>query len=271
MSRAKIVLIAGYGSLPLVFLERAKKKGLDVVVIQVKGEESPGISKFRYPVYKIPITALGRILKVAKKENAKKILMQGYVRHTNIFKNIRFDLRTLKVLMRARDMRAASLLNEVIKEFKNERLKVMPSTWLLDDLLAGRGTIAGKKPGKKFFEEIKKGFGAAAALAGMDIGQSVVVKKGVVTAAEAQEGTDNCIKRGAKIAGKGFIVIKAARPGQDLRFDVPVMGLKTLKLIKQLGGRGIVVETGKTLLLDKRKIEENARRWGVFVYGYKRR
>ncbi len=165
------------------------------------------------------------------------------------------------------DKRPKALMESAINEFKKDGIEAIPSTYLMDEVLAGPGFLTRIKPDLK---ELKAGIDITRALAGLDVGQTTVVCSGMIWAAEAMEGTDNCIKRGGRLAKKGFTVIKMARPKQDLRYDVPAVGLKTLKLIKSLGGRGIVVEAGKTFLLNKDELLRYADTHNLFIYGWRK-
>jgi len=263
----KIGLVAGGGSLPLEFIKQAKKKKTGIVIFEIMGEGGAKLRKCGCRVYPVKLAGLSRILKLLKKEKISNVVFLGYVRHTNIFKNIKFDIRTMKVLMRSKDLRAGSIMKESIKEFKSSGIKVLPSTYFMESILAGKGPAGRVKPSAEELKNINLGFKTAKALASLDVGQTVIVKKGVVVAAEAQEGTDACIDRGAKVAGKGFIAVKAARPKQDMRFDVPAAGIKTIRSIAKRKGRGLAIEAGKTFLINKEKLISEADRRGIFIYG----
>lgn len=263
----KIGLLAGKGTLPHVFLKEAKKKNLELVIFTISGEADKSIEKYGYKIYELKITQLGSILKMLKKENIKNLIMLGYIRHTNLLKKIKFDFKSLLVLLRAKDLRAASLIREIIREFEKNGVRIMPSTYLMEDSIAGRGPAGKSRPSGKDMKNIKLGFSMAKKIASMDIGQTVIVKNGIIVAVEAQEGTDECIKRGAKIAGRDFIVVKTARKSQDLRYDIPTIGATTVSLIKKYGGKGIAVEAGKTFLIEKEKLINFADKEKIFIYG----
>ncbi len=266
MKIGKVGLIAGGGSLPVEFLKAAKKHGIKTVVFGIKGETGNEARVLADTFHEVKITGLSGIIKLALKENVNKVVFLGYVRHTNIFKNISFDFRTVKVLASLPNLSADSIMKGIFKELASEGISVLPSTFLMDNSLAKKGLIAGRKPSLKELKDIKFGFKMARGLAALDIGQTIVVKNGVIAAAEAQEGTDAAIERGAKIAGPGFIVVKAARPGQDLRYDVPVIGAKTLEILLKYKGAGIAVESGKTFVLDREVMAKEAGK-KAFIYG----
>ncbi len=263
----KIGLLAGQGSLPVEFLKQAKKRKLEVIIFTIAGEAGKEIEKCGYKIYRLKMTQLGKILKILKKENIKQLIMLGYVRHTNLLKKIKFDLKTLLVVLRAKDLRAVSILNEVIKEFEKNGIKILPSTYLMEESIAKSGWCTRAKPSRTDLKNIKLGFSIARMIASLDIGQTVIVKNGIIVAVEAQEGTDECIKRGAKIAGKDFIAVKTARKSQDIRYDIPSIGTRTIKLLKACGGKGIAVEAGKTFLIEKDKLTGLADKGKIFIYG----
>ncbi len=263
----KICLLAGEGALPYCFLKKAKEKKIEVILIQIKGQENLRLSKIAYKSYIVKITALSDIINICKREKTNKIIMLGYIRHSNLLKNIKFDLRTLKVLLKAKDRRAVSVLKGAIDELKKEGIDVIDSRFLLTDILAARGVLTKKRPERKYLDDIAFGYKIAKELADMDIGQTVLIKNKIVIAVEAMEGTDECIKRGAKLAGPGFVVVKVSRPKQDMRFDIPVIGLKTINLLKKYRAAGIAIESGKTFLLGRDKLIDIADKNNMFVYG----
>lgn len=267
MRTGAVGLIAGSGNLPVCFLKKAKEKKIETLVFEITGDENPEAVKLASKSRRVKITALSSVISECKKEGVKSLVMLGYLQHTNIFKRIAFDLRTIKIIARAKDRRASSILNEVVRELEIEGIKVLPSTYLMEDSLAPKGAFGRQKPSAKEKAEAVFAFKMAKSLASLDIGQSVIVKNTSVTAAESLEGTDDCIARGAKIGGKGFILAKAAGPKRDMRFDVPVIGLKTIETVIKHGGRGIVLEAGKTFLLDKDEAVKKADSHGIFILG----
>ncbi len=267
MKNGAVGLIAGSGSLPVCFLKKANEKKIKTLVFEITGDENPEAVKLASKSLKVKITALSSVIAECKKEGVGSILMLGYLQHTNIFKRIAFDLRTIKIIARAKDRRASSILNEVVRELESEGIKVLPSTYLMEDALAPKGVCGKRRPSVKEKAEAVFAFKMAKSLASLDIGQSVIVKNTSVTAAESLEGTDDCIARGAKIGGKGFILAKAAGPKRDMRFDVPVIGIKTIETVIRHKGSGIVVEAGKTFLLDREETIKKADRHGIFIIG----
>jgi DUF1009 family protein len=266
VSSGRVALIAGGGSLPEEFLKNAKEKGVDLVVLKFIGETGE-LDTLGFPSYEVKMTALSDVIKILKKEGIKDAIMLGYISHFNVFRDLKFDMRTVRAIMGMKDFRAASIMGQIIKELGKEGIKVLPTTYLMQSLLAGKGNLTRKKPDKAAVKDIGFGLNIARKIAGIDIGQTVVIKRGGVIAVEAQEGTDACIERGGSIGGPGFIVVKVARPSQDLRYDVPVIGLKTVELIHKLGGRGMAVQAGCTFVLEKDRLVKFADKNGIFIYG----
>ncbi|MFP4465438.1 MAG: LpxI family protein [Candidatus Goldiibacteriota bacterium] len=264
----KTALAAGGGSLPLLFLRKAAEKKKPVVVFGITGEaDIKALAEYSEP-YEIKITELSKIIRICRKEAVDRIVLLGYIRHANLVKNIKFDMLTLKTLMKLKDFRAAAVMKGIIDLFSEKGIKVLKSTYLLEDFLAGKGNAGKTAPGKDNIRDIQLGIKIAKKTASLDIGQTVVVKKKSIIAVEAMEGTDKCIERAAAEGGPGFVVVKAARPGQDMRYDVPVVGEKTIDLIQKHKGAGIALEAGRTFLLDREKIIKKADRAKIFITGY---
>lgn len=251
----------------MTFLAKASEKGIDVLVFEIEGDDNPEAAALSRESVKVKITALSKIITECKKRGAGALIMLGYLKHTNIFRRIAFDLRTVKVISRAPDMRAASILKEAVKEFETAGIKVLPSTYLMEGALAPKGILGRVKPSKKELKEAGFAMSMAKSLASLDIGQSVIVRNMSVAAAEALEGTDKCIERGAGVCGKGFILAKAAGAKRDMRFDVPVIGNGTVDNIIKHGGRGIALEAGRTFLLDREEMLKKADRHNIYVIG----
>jgi len=262
----KIGLIAGGGQLPNEFLKSAKIKKKEIIIFALQNEADKNLEKYGFSIYWIGLFELSKILKLIKKEKIKKIIFLGYIRHTNLLKNLKFDFKTLNLLLRVKDKRAVTIMQAIIDEFKKNNVTVLPTTYLLSHLLAEKGFLGKVKVNDKIKKDINFGYAIAKKIADLDIGQTVIVKNNIVVAVEAQEGTDECIIRGAKIAGNDFIVIKVARTKQDFRYDVPVMGEKTINLIKRYNGKGIVIEAKKTFILNKKNVIKKADASNIFIY-----
>jgi len=244
-------LIAGNGAFPILLAQEARKRGDQVIVAALKEEADPIIEKHADHVTWLSIGQLGKIISFFHEHAVTHAVMAGQVKHTQLFKNIIPDLRAAKVLAKAVNKKAESILSLVIQEFEHDGIQFIPSTTYLEHWLCPEGVLTQRRLSSEQEADIAFGTPLARALAGQDIGQTIVVKDKSVIAVEAMEGTDACIRRAGEIAGPGCVVIKVARPRQDLRFDVPVVGLRTIQSVVQSGARVLALEAGKTLLLDK--------------------
>jgi DUF1009 family protein len=262
-----MALVAGGGDLPLIFLRNAEKNGQDVLVFEIQGEGNAGLSEFKYEKVRINIGHLEDMIKISLQKGIKHVMFLGYVRPEKLIRDFIFDARTRKAFFGLKDKSAKALMESAIAEFEKDGIKTLPTTYLMDEALSPEGALTKVKPDiKEHMYAIK----TARSLADLEVGQTVVAGSGMIWAAEAMEGTDNCIKRGAKLSKKPFTVIKMARRNQDIRYDIPAIGPKTIKLVKNLGGRGIIVEAGKTFLLNKEELLRYADNNNLFIYGWRK-
>ncbi|MBI4424241.1 MAG: UDP-2,3-diacylglucosamine diphosphatase LpxI [Elusimicrobia bacterium] len=253
----KLGLIAGSGRFPVLVADAARAKGIDVVALGIAGVTDPEVGQHvrRFEVFKLG--QISKPLDLFKSEGITQAVMAGKVQHASVFGGILPDLRAMKLLARLKDKRTDTILAAIVEEFGKEGIEVLPSQTFLSDLLATAGPMTRRKPGPAESADIELGWRAAKALAGFDIGQSVVVREGAVVAVEAMEGTDACILRAAELSrshgakGGGLVVVKVAKPKQDFRYDLPVIGLGTLPVLEEAGVGAFAIEAGKTLIFDK--------------------
>jgi UDP-2,3-diacylglucosamine hydrolase len=246
-----IGLIAGNGTFPLLFAQEARRRGTKVVTVALKEEADSAIEKHTDALAWVSLGQLGKTIDFFKDHQISKAIMAGQVKHTQLFRDIVPDFRVVKLLGRVANKKAESLLGAVIDEFKQEGIEFLSSATYLEHWLAPEGLLTKRKPSKEEQTDVDFGFQLARSIAAQDIGQTVVVKDKSVVAIEAMEGTDACIRRAGEIAGPGCVVVKVARPKQDLRFDIPVIGVQTIESLQAAGARVLAIEAGKTLLLDK--------------------
>ncbi len=266
---SKLGLIAGSGELPQTFAKNASQKGENVVIFGIKGTTDKDIEKYA-PVKWVNFGETQKLIDLMKEEQVKNLVMLGKIQHYSlIFSFAKLDERAKKFFSSLKDKRAKSILEAVIKELEKEGFRFIDPSPYLSNLLVEEGIIGSLKPDEELLKEAKFGLKIAKEIAELDIGQTVVVKDRIVIAVEGIEGTDECIKRGGKLGGKGTVVCKAARENQDMRYDVPVIGVQTLKSMKKAGARMLVVEAGKTYLLEKEKFIKTADRYGIIVVGLK--
>ncbi len=249
-----IGLIAGNGSFPLFFAQEARRQGETVVAVALKEEASQELAQHVDAIAWHSLGQMGKTIDYFREKGVKRAVMAGQVKHTQLFRGLTPDLRVVKLLAQVANKKAGSLLSAVTQEFEREGIEFLSSATYLDHWLCPPGAATQAKPSAEEEADITFGLPIARHISAQDIGQTVVIKEKTVVAVEAMEGTDACIRRAGEIAGPGCVVIKVARPKQDLRFDIPVIGERTLEAMKEAHARVLAVEAGKTLLLDKDKL-----------------
>lgn len=246
----KIGLIAGYGKISLIAARILSANDHDVVIIALSESVSENLAPYSRKIYTVSVTQIKKILKILKEEDIKSVLFAGKITKELIYSNLKFDMLAVKTLLNLKDRKDDTIMLAVVDLLKNEGIKVLKQTEILKSLLAGKGVFTKKKPDKKQLEDIRFGLDSAIELGRLDIGQTVVVKNKAVMAVEAIEGTDAAIERGCRLARGKAVVVKTAKPRQDERFDVPTVGIDTLKKIADNNGSVLAVEAGKTFVVD---------------------
>ncbi len=263
----KIGLIAGNGQFPHIFAESARRMGLSVIAIAHEGETATTLSDEVDDILWIRVGQLGKIIAFFKKRGISRAIMAGGIKKTKIFE-MRPDLRALAVLSRIKEKKDDVLLRAFADELEKEKIHVEDSTLYLPKLLAEEGEWT--RPLKKEEKaDVEWGWRLAKQVGALDIGQCVVVRKGVILAVEAIEGTDATIRRGGALGREGAVVIKICKPQQDLRFDLPTIGPDTIQSMKEAKASVLAVEAGKTLVLEKAVFLKEARKAGIAVVGIK--
>ena len=266
-SYMKYGLIAGNGRFPFLVLEGARERGVEMVVAAIKEETSPEIEQQADRVEWLGVGQLGRLIRLFKKEGVTQVIMAGQVKHHQVFRlNALPDLRMVRVLARLSTRNTDSLITAVADELAREGMTLVDSTTFLESLLAPVGVLTRRSPTKEELADFDYGLGIAREIARLDLGQTIAVKDRAVLAIEAMEGTDAVILRAGEVThGRPFVVVKVAKPDQDMRFDVPVIGLPTIETMIRAGATAIHVSAGKTLLFDKDDLIELADRNGIAV------
>ncbi|MGC8868124.1 MAG: LpxI family protein [Sulfurihydrogenibium sp.] len=265
----KVGLIAGWGDLPLTFAREAYENNQDLVIVAIKSSASKEIEKYG-KTYWFSFTEAQKIIDTFKNENVKNLVMLGRVDHKSIlFHFYKFDERAKRFLNSLKDKRAKSILHSIIQELEKEGFEFIDPTPYLKSIIVEEGFLVNDIKDENLKKDVEFGMKIAKEVADLDIGQTVVVKDGVVIAVEGVEGTDECIIRGGKLAGEGSVVCKAARKNQDMRYDVPVIGPLTLESMKKAKAKVLAVEAGKTYLLEKDKFIRKAKDYGITVLGVK--
>jgi DUF1009 family protein len=260
----RIGLIAGNGKFPLLVLEAARSRGMEVVVAAIKEETFPEIEqRGAASVHWISLGELSRLIETFKTAGITQAIMAGQVKHKQIFSSIKPDWRLAKLLLSLTTRNTDSLIGAVSKVLANEGITLMNSTELLEPMLAAEGVLTRRAPTDSEQTNITYGRAVAQHLSRFDIGQTVVIAEAACVAVEAMEGTDATILRAGEIMkspslgkepstlSRALTVVKVAKPNQDMRFDVPVVGLKTIETMKQAGATCLALDAGRCLLLDK--------------------
>ncbi len=267
-SRERIGLIAGSGSIAHEFVTRAREKGCDVAVVALSPSIQDSLEKVAHSTIHLAPTQPKKIFRFFRGEGIRRVGLAGKVEKNLLFQGLKFDLDALKFLNRARNMADMTIMNAVVEYAEENEMEIIPQTEFLDHLLTPPGPI-GKKPLKdSLLKDVRYACRMARQIAALDIGQTVVVRKGAVAAVEGVEGTDETIRRGCELTGKGAIVCKVARPKQDLRFDVPAVGPKTLQMAREGGAAALIVEAGSTFLIDKDTLIQEADAAGIALVGW---
>ena len=278
----KLGLIAGNGRFPFLLLDAARAQGVVVVVAAIREEtdaemDQRATADSGISVHWLSLGELSRLIELFRKEGVEKAVMAGQVKHKQIFSSIRPDWRLAKLLMSLPIRSTDRLLGAVAKVLGDEGIELVSSTAFLEPLLAGEGVLTKRAPDENERKNIEYGLSVARAVAGFDIGQTVVVAAQACVAVEAMEGTDAAIERAgvlmrsleedASTLERRLTVVKVAKPNQDMRFDVPVIGMATVEAMVRSGASCLSVEAGRTLLFDREKLMERAGEAGIAIVG----
>jgi DUF1009 family protein len=260
-------LIAGNGRFPFLVAQAARRRGRRVVAIAVREEAAAELQSEVDEFHWAGLGQLGRCISLLKAAGVSEAVMAGQVQHRRIFSGIVPDFRLLGLLARLATKNTDSLIGAVADVLAQEGIVLVSSTTLLQDELAGPGAMTGRRPSPEQEKDIAYGERIARAIAGLDLGQTVVVKSQATVALEAMEGTDEVIRRAGRLAGRGATVVKVSKPNQDMRFDVPVVGPGTIAALLEAGAEALAVDAGKTLLIDKAALLRQAEAAGIVIWG----
>ncbi|HHU50970.1 MAG TPA: LpxI family protein [Firmicutes bacterium] len=258
-------LLAGWGRLPLEVAKGIKKLGQDPVIVGLQEEVEPFLEEAGFSLVKMSLGALGRILEYFQDCGVNTLVMAGKVQKGALFTGPKLDENLQNLLLRLRIKNDDAILQAVVDYFERHGIRVETQTRFLGHLLPKPGLLTKCPPTTSEMQDIRFGFSLAKEMGRLDIGQSVVVKDGVILAVEAIEGTDQAILRGGELGGEGTVVVKVAKPHQDLRFDVPTVGLNTLNSLVQSRARVLAIEAGATFFLNKEEFIVEAERIGLSV------
>jgi len=262
----KIGLIAGNGKYPLLFAHAARQKRMTIIAAGIRGDTSfllrPLVDHFRL----FRVGELKSLFDYFKQNNISHVIMAGQVNPANLFINgIPLDDEFRALFQALKDRKADTIFSAIADKLKERDMQLLDSTYLLDDYLAPKGTLTRRGPTEVELNDITFGQQIAKFMGGLDVGQTVVVKERAIVAIEAMEGTDRCILRGGQIARQSAVVVKMSKPKQDTRFDVPVIGPRTIKTMKKCRARCLAIEAGKTLIIDQDACVIQADRSGICI------
>jgi DUF1009 family protein len=262
----RIGVVAGQGQFPLLLAEAARSQGVHVVGFGLVGFASREFENAVDEMEWVELGQFNRLFELLAEHKIAHLAMVGRVPHNSIWQYRHFDVRAVKLIASSINRKADALLSRICDEFRREGIDVIDSTLFLKSLMPQEGLLTDcRKLTRTEEEDIEFGMPMARRIAGMDIGQSIIVKDKAVVAVEGLEGTDECLKRGAALAGEGVILVKVSKPRQDARFDVPVIGIRTIELMRELKGAAIAISAGETLVFNREEAIRLANEAGVVV------
>jgi UDP-2,3-diacylglucosamine hydrolase len=262
-------LIAGNGRFPFLVLEGARSQGIDMAVIALKEEASAELENSAKRLHWVSLGELSKAIDLMHKEGVTQAVMAGQVKHNKIFSSIRPDWKLAKLLFSLQRKNTDALIGAVARVLEDEGIHLVDSTHFLKPLVPEPGVLTKRAPDAREVADIEYGLGVARQISAMDIGQTVVVSDRACVAVEAMEGTDETIARAARVAhGRPLVVVKVSKPRQDMRFDVPVVGLPTIEHMKSARATALALDAGRTLLFDRAKLIEQADAAGLAIQAF---
>ena len=259
-------LIAGNGRFPFQVLEGARSQGIEMAVIALKEEASEQLADSVKRLHWVSLGELSKAIDLMHKEGITRAVMAGQVKHNKIFSSIRPDWKLAKLLFSLKRKNTDALIGAVARVLEDEGIHLVDSTHFLKPLVPDPGVLTKRAPDEREAADIEYGLGVARQIAAMDIGQTVVISDRACVAVEAMEGTDETIARAARLAGdRALVVVKVSKPRQDMRFDVPVVGLPTIEQMKSARATALALDAGRTLLFDRAKLIEQADAAGIAI------
>ncbi len=263
---SKIGLIAGNRKFPIIVACEAKKRNYSVIAIAVKGETHSNLNSLAEKVYWLEVNEFPKIFEIFKNEGITDVVLAGQISPVQLFNpRVRNSPELKNLFDSLTDQRADTIFLEIVRRLESSGIKVLDSTFLLKDFMPETGILTAAQPGPDQEQVINLGVRIAKEMGSLDIGQTVAVKDMAIVAIEALEGTDNLIKRAGRITRCGAIIVKMSKPNQDMRFDVPVIGLNTIKHLLRIKAAGLVIEAGKTLFIDREKSLALANKKNVWI------
>ena len=261
----KQCLIAGDGELPVVFAQNAQKSGFEVVAISLSSDNRKALNQHCKKVYNFGPGEVKKIKETLKQENIKQVTFLGKVHKGLLLRHPKLDSEALELVKNAILLNDDQVMLTIVEQLEKIGVTVLDQTIFIKNLMIPTGVLGVCKPSEEQKADIDYGFAIAKEIGRLDIGQSVIVKNKMIMALEAIEGTDKCIERGCKLAGKNAVLVKVAKPSQDKRFDIPTVGLKTLKMLKKYKAAVLAVEASQTIIVDQQKLIDFANKNKIAV------
>jgi UDP-2,3-diacylglucosamine hydrolase len=262
-------LIAGNGDFPFLVLEGARSRGIDMAVIAIREEASPSLERVARRLHWVSLGELSRTIELLHQEGVKRAVMAGQVKHNKIFSAIRPDWRLAKLLFSLPTKNTDTLIGAVARVLEDEGIELVDSTKFLGPLLPMPGVLTRRAPDELEAADIAYGRDVAQRIAALDLGQTVVVRELACVAIEAMEGTDETIERAARITGgQRLVVVKVSKPQQDMRFDVPVVGMKTIEVMRRSHATALAIDAARTLLFDRDDLIRAADDAGIAIQAF---
>lgn len=269
-SKDRYAIIAGNGRFPFLVLEEARREGIDPVVVAIKEEAAPELTEHARAAHWVSLGEVAKFFELLKTEDVNKVVLAGQVKHVQLFSTIKADGVMNSALAGLERRNTDALIGAFVRMLEAQGIEVVDSTVFLKAILAQEGMLTERQPDESERADIAYGREIAKQLAGLDIGQTIVVAERACVAVEAMEGTDATIERAAGLSnGRRLVVVKVSKPYQDMRFDVPVVGLRTVQVMSRANARTLAVDAGKTLLFERERMIEEANRSGIAIVGTK--
>ncbi|MGD0920196.1 MAG: UDP-2,3-diacylglucosamine diphosphatase LpxI [Terriglobia bacterium] len=267
-SAPRYAIIAGNGSFPFLVLEAARDQGIDPLVVAIKEEAAPELSQKARQVHWLSLGEVTKLLELLSAERVERVVLAGQVKHVQLFSSIKADGLVRRALGSLERRNTDALIGAFVRMLEGRGIEVVDSTLFLKPLLPEAGTLTRRAPDAGEQADIAYGREIAKKIAGLDIGQTIVVADRACIAVEAMEGTDVTIERAATLSnGRRLVVVKVSKPYQDMRFDVPVVGPKTIQVMRRANATALAVDAGKTLLFERQRLIEEADAAGITIVG----
>ena len=264
----RYAIIAGNGTFPFLVLDAARAEGIEPLVVAIQEEASPDLSSRSADTRWVSLGEVSKFFELLKTERVTKVVLAGQVKHAQLFSNIKPDGLLNRALAGLSRKNTDALIGAFVHMLSRQGIEVVDSTIFLKSILAGEGPLTTRRPDESEWADVAYGREIAKKIAGIDIGQTLVVAERACVAIEAMEGTDATIERAASLSnGRRLVVVKVSKPRQDMRFDVPVVGPKTVQVMQRANALTLAVDAGKTLLFEKPRLLDEANAAGIAILG----